>query len=147
MCIFPSFLSGIHVAVAELIVYGMDCIARVVADKPGGSQYRNRTCATCSQIKGKWSDPSDRWSLFSFNGSLLFLFTPSPGIWPQSTTHHAQLYEMLMCCYHFCLSWVHSWKVMLSPYSWISFYVYIFRLHKISDAKIVSIHNCVAQQL
>jgi hypothetical protein len=34
------------VAVAELIVYGKDCIACVVADKPGGSQYRKRTCPT-----------------------------------------------------------------------------------------------------
>ena len=46
MRIFPSFPSRIHVAVAEFIVYGMDFIARVVADKPGGSQYRNRTCPT-----------------------------------------------------------------------------------------------------
>jgi hypothetical protein len=40
MCIFPSFPSRIHVAVAELIVYGMDCIARVVADKPGGKSIQ-----------------------------------------------------------------------------------------------------------
>jgi len=37
MHMFPSCPSRIPVAVAEFIVYDMDCIARVVADKPGGS--------------------------------------------------------------------------------------------------------------
>jgi len=92
MRLFPSFPTRIPVVVAEFIVYGMDCIARVVADKPGGSQYRNRTCLTSFQLRGKWSDPSGRRSLFSFNGRLLFFFTPSPGTWLQSTTQQAQLY-------------------------------------------------------
>ena len=144
---FPSFAARIPVAVAEFIIYGMDCIARVVADKPGRSQYRNRTCPTSSQLRGKLSNPSDRCSLFSFNGSLLFLFTPSPCIWPQSTTQQEKLCEILMCCYHFYLSCVHFWKVIHSPYSWISFYVYIFCLHKINDAKIVGVQNSVAEKL
>jgi len=62
MRMFPSFPTRIPVAVAEFIVYGMDCIARVVADKLGGSQYRNRTCSASSQLRGKRSDPSGRCS-------------------------------------------------------------------------------------
>jgi len=64
MRMFPSFPTRIPVAVAEFIVCCMDCIARVVADKLGGSQYKHQTCPTCSQLRGKRSDPSGRCSLF-----------------------------------------------------------------------------------
>ena len=85
MRVFPPFPYRIPAVVVGFVVYDMDCIARVVADKPGGSKYRNRCCSTSSQPRGKQSDPSGWCSLFSFNENLLFLFTPSLAIWVHST--------------------------------------------------------------
>jgi len=75
MRVFPSFPSRIPAAVAEFAFYDTDCIARVVADKPGGSKYRKRHFPTSSQPRGKRSDPSGCAAYFHlvkiFSSSLL----------------------------------------------------------------------------